>query len=242
MKVKASKKIKPIIYYLALASSCLSLCACNPNLYSVNGINPNTITAEINIDDYKIEYDNEESDYMVVKNKMEKPYKSLTYKSRLYLKEAIYVSSNPSEYGYNPVGLDTLNKYSVYYINQENQWILPYLEDMNYTCKNIAIKKYVDEQGEEYILYHCDVYVVNDFDNGKTIELSGKVWPIQDIAYEVPIAPVESFYVNYESLSKVGEDGLIYFIADKQDGFDNTCVNGKLDDYLIERKELGKIK
>ncbi|MBR6072990.1 MAG: hypothetical protein IKP76_01535 [Bacilli bacterium] len=241
MKVKASKKIKPIIYYLALASLCLSLCACNPNLYPKNTVNTNLITNSINIDDYRIDYDDIESDYILYKNKGDKPYEYKPSYSKLYLESAVYVSSNPSQYGYNPIDLDELNKYSVYYINPENNWIEPYLNDKRYTCKDIAIEQYKDEDGEEYILYKCAVYVVNDFDQGKTIELSGKVWPIQEIAYEVPVSPVESFYVYYTSLSKLDEKGYAHLLADKEEGFDRVSVNGNLDDILLQKQNI-KIK
>ena len=67
------------------------------------------------------------------------------------------------------------------------------------------------------------------------------MWPIQEIAYEVPIAPVESFYVYYTSLSKLDENGYAHLIADKQEGFDRSSVNGNLDEVLLQKENL-KIK
>lgn len=241
MKVKRSKKIKPIIYYLSIASTALTLIGCSP-VNSINGFNANVITNTVDIEDYLTEYDTpQESDYLICQSGYDVNNKRFIVKyNKLFLESSIYVSSNPSMYGYQPVDLDELNKYSVYYINPLNEWIEPYLNDKNYTCKNISIERYIDEEGQEYILYKCDVYVVNDFDNGKTIELSGKVWPIQDIAHVEPVAPVESFYLTYTALSKIDDKDYVSFVADKEEGYDNSCINGDLDSILTVKKS--KIK
>ena len=237
MKVIKKKTLKPITYSIAMLSATIAMFGCAPSINALNNLNTNTITSNIDIEDYMTEYeDPQESSYAL----LDRGYKDGRFfvnTNNLYLESSIYVSSNPCMYGYTPVDLDILNKYSIYYINPCNGWIEDYLNNKEYTCKNISIEKYVDESGNEYLLYKCDVYVVNDFDNGKTVELSGKVWPIQDIATIEPIAPVETFNLTYTALSSVDENGNIKLIADKQEGYDRTCLNGELDTYLLNREE-----
>ena len=237
MKVIRNKKIKPILYYLSIVSTTLTLLGCEPSVTALNNLNANTISSTVNLDDYVTEYDEPQESVYALLDRDYKDGKIIVNTYNLYLKSSMYVSSNPSMYGYTPVDLDILNNYSIYYINPNNEWIEDYLNNKQYTCKNISIEKYVDDSNNEYLLYKCDVYVVNDFDNGKTVELSGKVWPIQDIATIEPIAPVESFYLTYTSLSSIDKNGYISLIADKQEGYDRTCLDGSLDTYLLNREE-----